>query len=93
MSDTSTSISARYLLQTNDEDPAPIICNIRGWLTAEKEIMDKLQDPVAADNVPASRYKLRVTMELESGDPRYPDLRQALWYVFLLWIPQKEMLD
>jgi hypothetical protein len=67
------------LLQTNDEDPAPIICNISGWLTAEKEIMEKLQNPVAADNVAASRYKLRVTMELESGDPRYPNLKQALW--------------
>ncbi|KAK0657050.1 hypothetical protein B0T16DRAFT_425423 [Cercophora newfieldiana] len=79
VSDTATRISARYLLQTNDEDPAPIICNIGGWLTAEKEIMEKLNNPVAADNVPASRYKLRVTMELESGDPRYPDLKQALW--------------
>lgn len=79
VSDTATSISARYLLQTDDEDPAPIICKVRGWLTADRDIMEKLQNPVAADNVSASRYKLRVTMELESGDPRYPDLKQAMW--------------
>jgi len=81
VSDRATSISSRYLLQTNDEDPAAIICNIKGWLVGEKEVMERLQDPVAADNVAASRYKFRVNMELETGDNRYPDLTHGMWYV------------
>ncbi|KAK0730964.1 hypothetical protein B0H67DRAFT_563434 [Lasiosphaeris hirsuta] len=77
--DTATSISARYIIQTNDEHPALIVCNIKGWWVAEKEIMERLQDPVAADNVAAHRYKLRVSMELETGDERYSELNTGMW--------------
>ncbi len=79
MSDTKTRISARYLLQTSDEDPALLVCNIKGWWTGEKDIMEKVQDPVAADNIAASRYKFRVTMELETGDERYSDTNGGIW--------------
>ncbi|KAK4156612.1 hypothetical protein C8A00DRAFT_40919 [Chaetomidium leptoderma] len=77
--DTATRINARYLLQTNDEHPALIICKITGWLTGDRDVMERLQDPVAADNVAASRYQLRVTMELETGDERYHEINTGVW--------------
>ena len=79
MNDSATNISARYLIQTADEDPAAIICNVKGWLTAERDIMDRLQDPVAADNVAPNRYTFRVTMDLETGDDRYSQVNTGLW--------------
>ncbi|GAB1310729.1 hypothetical protein MFIFM68171_00939 [Madurella fahalii] len=77
--DTATRIDARYLMQTGDEHPAVIICKIKGWWTGERDVMERLQDPVAADNVAAHRYQLRVTMELETGDERYQDVNTGMW--------------
>ncbi|KAK4237208.1 hypothetical protein C8A03DRAFT_44929 [Achaetomium macrosporum] len=77
--DTATRIDARYLMQTNDEHPAHIICKITGWLTGERDVMERLSDPVAADNLAAHRYQLRVTMELETGDERYQDINTGIW--------------
>ncbi|KAK3382761.1 hypothetical protein B0T24DRAFT_602473 [Lasiosphaeria ovina] len=77
--DMSTHISARYLIQTQDDKPAVITCNIKGWWLGEKDIMERLQDPVAADNITAQRYKFRVTMELETGDPRYAEINTGIW--------------
>jgi hypothetical protein len=77
--DTATRVDARYLMQTNDEHPALIICKITGWLTGERDVMERLQDPVAADNVAAHRYRLRVTMELETGDERYQEVNTGTW--------------
>ncbi|KAK3355459.1 hypothetical protein B0H65DRAFT_48561 [Neurospora tetraspora] len=77
--ETETKIDARYLIQTNDDHPALIICKVEGWWVGEKEIMERLQDPVAADNVAANRYKLRVTIKLETGDERYEELNSGVW--------------
>lgn len=66
-------------MQTSDEQPALIVCKMSGWLTGERDVMERLQDPVAADNVAAGRYRLRVTMQLETGDERYQDLNTAIW--------------
>ncbi|KAL2017735.1 hypothetical protein VTK56DRAFT_1705 [Thermocarpiscus australiensis] len=77
--DTATSIDAQYLMQTGDEHPALITCRMKGWWTGERDVMERLQDPVAADNVAAHRYQLRVTMELETGDERYADLNTGVW--------------
>lgn len=66
-------------MQTNDEDPAFFVCIIKGWLIADKEIMDRLQNPIAADNVTASRYRFRVTMSMETGDERYLELNGGVW--------------
>ncbi|KAK4249491.1 hypothetical protein C7999DRAFT_30079 [Corynascus novoguineensis] len=77
--DTATRIDARYLMQTNDEHPALIICKMTGWLTGERDVMERLQDPVAADNVAAHRYRLRVTLELETGDDRYQEVNTGIW--------------
>jgi len=77
--DMATRIDARYVMQTNDENPAIIICKIKGWWTGERDVMERLQDPVAADNVAAHRYLLRTTLELETGDPRYANLNTAVY--------------
>lgn len=77
--DMATQISAQYLIQTNDEHPAAIICKVKGWWTGDRDVMERMQDPVAADNIAASRYKFRVTIELETGDDRYQDLNTGLW--------------
>jgi len=52
---------------------------MKGWLTAERDVMERLQDPVAADNVVAHRYRLRVTLQLETGDERYADVNTGVW--------------
>jgi len=77
--DLATHIDARYLIQTNDENPAVITCKVKGWWVGEREIMERMQDPVAADNIAAQRYKLRVSIELETGDARYEELNTGLW--------------
>ncbi|KAK4098790.1 hypothetical protein N658DRAFT_431344 [Parathielavia hyrcaniae] len=77
--DTATRIDARYLMQTNDEHSALIICKMTGWLTGDRDVMERLQDPVAADNVAAHRYRLRVNIELETGDERYQEVNTGLW--------------
>ncbi|EGS18975.1 uncharacterized protein CTHT_0055930 [Thermochaetoides thermophila DSM 1495] len=77
--DTATRIDAQFLLQTNDEHPAQIVLTMKGWLTAERDVMERLQDPVAADNVVAHRYRLRVTLQLETGDERYADVNTGVW--------------
>ncbi|KAK4132805.1 hypothetical protein BT67DRAFT_443501 [Trichocladium antarcticum] len=77
--DTATRIDARYLMQTGDEHPALIICTVKGWLNGDRDVMERLQDPVAADNVTAHRYQLRATIELETGDERYAAINTGTW--------------
>ncbi|KAK0663895.1 hypothetical protein QBC41DRAFT_23493 [Cercophora samala] len=77
--DMATRIDANYLLQTNDEQPALITCKVKGWWTGDRDVMERLQDPVAADNVAAHRYLFRVVIELETGDERYADVNTGLW--------------
>ncbi|KAK4224783.1 hypothetical protein QBC38DRAFT_484626 [Podospora fimiseda] len=77
--DMATRIDARYILQTNDENPALITCKITGWWTGERDVMERLQDPVAADNVAAHRYLLRTTFQFETGDSRYDHLNTAVY--------------
>ncbi|KAK1757891.1 hypothetical protein QBC47DRAFT_166755 [Echria macrotheca] len=80
VSETKTRISAKYLMQTTgEEDPVFFTCTLNGWWIADKDVMDKLQDPIAADNMAASRYKLRVTMELETGNERYSSLNGGIY--------------
>ncbi|KAK3990390.1 hypothetical protein QBC44DRAFT_325662 [Cladorrhinum sp. PSN332] len=77
--DMATHINARYVMQTNDENPAVIICKIKGWWTGDRDVMERLQDPVAADNVGAHRYLLRTTLEFETGDHRYAHLNTSVY--------------
>lgn len=67
-------------MQTNDDPPAMIIVKTKGWWTGPKDIMEKMHnDPVEADTVPASQYKFRATIELETGDERYGFVTTGMW--------------
>lgn len=68
------------MIQTNDDPPAMIIVRGRGWLTGPRDVMEKVHnEPEEADTVPASSYKYRVTIELETGDERYGFLSTGIW--------------
>ncbi|KAK5944940.1 hypothetical protein PMZ80_002143 [Knufia obscura] len=78
--DFTTSSSSQFLIQTNDDPPAMIIVRGRGWLTGPRDVMEKVHnEPEEADTVPASSYKYRVTIELETGDERYGFLSTGIW--------------
>ncbi|KAL6245205.1 hypothetical protein RBB50_007980 [Rhinocladiella similis] len=77
--DLATRIDAKYLLQTNDEPPAYITATSKGWRTGPKEVLESLNDPAEADTIPASQYKFRISIELETGDERYAFLNNCLW--------------
>ena len=72
-------MTANYLLQTNDEPPAFICVKTFGWRTGAKDVLEKLQDPVAADTVNPNTYKFRINIELETGDERYTFLNTCMW--------------
>lgn len=72
-------MSARYLLQTNDEPPAFITVNQSGWRTGEKAVLEKLEDPMQADTINPNTYKFRLNVELETGDERYAFLNSCMW--------------
>jgi hypothetical protein len=72
-------VSARYLLQTNDDPPAFITVNQSGWRTGEKAILEKLEDPMQADTINPNTYKFRLNVELETGDERYAFLNSCMW--------------
>ncbi|KIW96717.1 uncharacterized protein Z519_02108 [Cladophialophora bantiana CBS 173.52] len=77
--DYSTRSDAHYLLQTNDDPVAYIIAKTRGWRTGPKDVLERLNDPLVADTIPANHYKFRITVELETGDERYAFLNTCLW--------------
>lgn len=78
--DFTTSLQARFLIQTNDEMPAMIVCRYTGWWTGPRDTMEKLHsDPEEADIIPASQYRFRANVELETGDERYAFLSQSMW--------------
>lgn len=78
--DFTTSLNSQFLMQTNDDPPAMIIVKMRGWWTGPKDVMEKMHtDPEEADTIPASQYKFRANIELETGDDRYPQLSTGMW--------------
>lgn len=77
--DLATRIDATYLLQTNDDPPAYITARSKGWRTGPKEVLERLNDSVQADQVPANQYKFRMSIELETGDERYAFLNACMW--------------
>jgi hypothetical protein len=77
--DLATRISANYLLQTADEHPAFICVKTSGWRTGAKDVLEKLNDPLAADQVSPNSYKFRLQVELETGDERYAFVNTCMW--------------
>ena len=52
----------------------------RGFRTGPKDVLEKLQDPVLADNVDPSEYLFRLYVFMETGDARYTDhVNHAMW--------------
>ena len=79
MKDLQTRLSANYLLQTNDDQPAFIAVKTFGWRTGAKDVLEKLQDPLVADTVSPNTYKFRLNIELETGDERYAFVNTCMW--------------
>ena len=78
--DFTTSLNAQFLIQTNDDTPAMIICRYNGWWTGPRDTMEKMHSgPEEADLIPASQYRFRANVELETGDERYAFLSQSMW--------------
>lgn len=78
--DFATSLSAQFLIQTSDDPPAMIIVKTKGWWTGAKDVMEKMHnDIMEADTLPASQYKFRVNIDLETGDERYSFLSTGMW--------------
>ena len=77
--ESTTSLRASYMLQTSDEPPAYIIVKTSGWLTGAKDVLDKVNDPNAADAINPNTYKYRVNLSMETGDERYAFLNTLMW--------------
>ena len=77
--DLATQVSANYLLQTSDEPPAFIAVKTSGWRTGSKDVLEKLNDPMSADQVNPNTYKFRLYIELETGDERYAFVNTCMW--------------
>lgn len=77
--DLATRVSANYLLQTADEPPAFICVKTSGWQTGAKDVLEKLNDPLAADQVSPNSYKFRLHIKLETGDERYAFANTCMW--------------
>lgn len=50
-----------------------------GWKTGSKDVLERLQDPAQADGVNPNSYKLRLNVELETGDERYGFVNTLMW--------------
>lgn len=74
-----TSISANYVIQTVDDNPAYILVKTNGWLTGAKDVLEKLNDPNVADTVNPTTYKYRINLTMETGDERYAFVNTVMW--------------
>lgn len=78
--DFATSIDSRFLIQTSDDPPAMIVVKMKGWWTGPRDTMEKVSsEPEEADRTPATSYKFRLNIELETGDDRYANLNTGMW--------------
>lgn len=75
----SAKLDTRYLLKTNDEEAAYIQIKTSGWRTGPKDVLQQLGDPSAADGVDPSKYKFRLYISMETGDPRYNFVNTTMW--------------
>jgi hypothetical protein len=77
--DIATKISANYVLQTAEEQPAYIIVKTEGWMTGAKDVLEKLHDPNIADTINPTTYKYRINLSMETGDDRYAFVNTVMW--------------
>ncbi|CZR68371.1 uncharacterized protein PAC_18270 [Phialocephala subalpina] len=71
--DGSARLETNYILQTYDQPPAHIVIKTHGWRTGPPDVLAQLADPEKADNVDPHSYKMRLFIEMETGDERYRD--------------------
>lgn len=74
-----TYVDTRYLLVTDDPTPAHIMVQTTGWRTGPPDVPERLLDPVEGDKVPASDYRFRLFIRLETGDKRYYWVNEGMW--------------
>jgi hypothetical protein len=77
--DLATKVDTAYLIQTSDEPPAFITMKTQGWRTGNRDVLEKLADPVQADSVNPNTYKFRLTIQMETGDDRYAWVNTGMW--------------
>lgn len=80
MTDHYTAITdTRYLLATDDADPAHILVRTEGWRTGPPAVLERLLDPVEGAKVPCEEFRVRIFIKFETGDPRYLFLNEGMW--------------
>ncbi|KAL7268354.1 hypothetical protein RUND412_009025 [Rhizina undulata] len=72
-------VDTRYLLVTDDANPAFIYISTTGWRTGPPDVLKKLSNPATADSVKPTEYASRLYINMETGDPRYSFLNTAMW--------------
>lgn len=78
--DGSARLETNYILQTYDSPPAHIVIKTNGWRTGPPEVLAQLADPELADNVDPHSYKMRLFIDMETGDERYRDkINCGMW--------------
>lgn len=80
MTENNTAISdTRYMLVTDDAEPAHIMVKTEGWRTGPPAVLERLLDPVEGAKVECKEYRVRLFVKLETGDERYRWLNEAMW--------------
>lgn len=72
-------MDTRYLLVTDDAEPAHVMVRTEGWRTGPPDVLTRLLDPVEGDKVDPSEYRFRVFVRFETGDERYLWVNGAMW--------------
>lgn len=74
-----THLSANFIVQTVDDNPAYILVKTTGWLTGSKDVLEKINDPSVSDTVNPTTYKYRISLTMETGDERYAFVNTVMW--------------
>lgn len=80
MTENNTALSdTRYMLVTDDPEPAHIMVKTEGWRTGPPDVLQRLLDPVEGAKVECKEYRVRLFVKFETGDERYRWLNEAMW--------------
>lgn len=73
-------MQTNYLLRTDDDKPAFITVQTSGWRKGPRDVLERLFDPMEANEVDPSEYSFRLSVKLETGDERYRDVvNSGMW--------------
>lgn len=80
MTENNTALSdTRYMLVTDDAEPAHIMVKTEGWRTGPPAVLERLLDPIEGAKVECKEYRVRLFVKFETGDERYRWLNEAMW--------------